>query len=295
MQMGPGNMTPVRIDLHTLIRYWLVSPFTCAVLAVLILAAFWYFQATLDAAEQEQHWPAGRTLAFVCGLVGVELAFQSSVAMLPYISFPMQVIQKLLLLVVAPPLLVVGAPLALALETSRPRTRDRLLGVLESAPVRVLSHPAATFLLYFLGLLAYYLTSAVSISMRHVWVLNLVNLGFLAVGVLFWWSVLGVEATARPRHAGTELVMVGAGIVVQLGLGIALLTRTTPVAPIYTLADTHTGGAILLACTVLASVAAGGALLLEWYRGGDIFDDGVGPSAGEASQLSPPLPMSPPG
>ena len=33
--MGPGNMQPIRIDLHTLVRYWLISPFTCAVLAAL--------------------------------------------------------------------------------------------------------------------------------------------------------------------------------------------------------------------------------------------------------------------
>ena len=29
-------MAPIRIDLHTLVRYWLVSPFTCAVLATLL-------------------------------------------------------------------------------------------------------------------------------------------------------------------------------------------------------------------------------------------------------------------
>src|SRR5579864_1816243 len=114
MHMGPGNMAPIRIDLHTLVRFWLVSPFTCAVLAILLLGAFWYFQATRDAAEGGERWPLTRTLAFFSGLIAVELAFQSSLAMLPYISFPIQVIQKILLLVAAPPLLALGAPLALA-------------------------------------------------------------------------------------------------------------------------------------------------------------------------------------
>ena len=152
MHMGPGNMAPIRIDPHTLVRYWLVSPFTCAVLAALLLAAFWYFQATRDVAERGDHGPATRTLAFFAGLVAVELAFQSSLAMLPYISFPIQVVQKLLLLVVAPPLLVLGAPLALAVETSSPRSTGRLLGVVRSAPLRALTHPVVIFLLYFGGL-----------------------------------------------------------------------------------------------------------------------------------------------
>src|ERR1700685_267985 len=106
MHMGPGNMAPIRIYPHTLVRYWLISPFTCAVLAALILAAFWYIQAASDAAELNGPWPGRRTGAFVAGLVAVELALQSSVAMLPYISFPMHVVQKLLLVALAPPLVV---------------------------------------------------------------------------------------------------------------------------------------------------------------------------------------------
>jgi putative copper resistance protein D len=293
MHMGPGNMAPVRIDLHTLVRYWLVSPFTCLILATLILAAFWYFQATRDAAEQGEPWPVERMLAFFAGLVAVELAFQSSVAMLPYISFPMQVIQKLLLLVVAPPLLILAAPLALALETGSQRTAGRLLGVIYSAPVRALTHPVAIFFLYFVGLVAYYLTSAVASSMRHVWFLNVVNLLFLVVALLFWWVALGVEPTPRRRaNARGVLVLMGAGALVQLGLGIAIITKATPVAPIYTLASSHRGGAVLLAFLLLASVAA--AFLPEWYWGEAALDEEVEGGADEANEAPASLGTSPP-
>jgi putative copper resistance protein D len=291
MHMGPGNMAPVRITLHTLVRYWLVSPFTCLILATLILAAFWYFQATRDAAEQGEPWPVERMLAFFSGLVAVELAIQSSVAMLPYISFPMQVIQKLLLLVVAPPLLILGAPLALALETCSQRTADRLVGVVYSAPIRAVTHPVAIFFLYFVGVAAYYLTSAVASSMRHVWFLNVVNLGFLAVALLFWWVALGVEPTPRRRaNARGMLALMGAGALVTLGLGIAIITKTTPVAPIYTLDSSHRGGAVLLAFLLLATVAA--AFLPEWYWGEAAPDDEVEEGADEAPAS---LGTSPPG
>jgi putative copper resistance protein D len=294
MHMGPGNMAPVRIDLHTLVRYWLVSPFTCLVLATLILAAFWYFQATRDAAEQGEPWPPGRTLAFFLGLVAVELAFQSSVAMLPYISFPMQVIQKLLLLVVAPPLLVLGAPLALALETCSQRTSDRILGAVYSAPLRTLTHPVAIFFLYFVGVAGYYLTSAVASSMAHVWFLNVVNVGFLLVALLFWWVALGVEPAPRHRvNARGVLALVGAGALVQIGLGIAILKKATPVAPIYTLDSSRRGGALLLACLLLSSVAA--AFLPEWYWGGAGHDEEIEEDADEASEAPASLGTSPPG
>jgi cytochrome c oxidase assembly factor CtaG len=164
--------------------------------------------------------------------------------MLAYISFSMQVIQKVLLLVVAPPLIVLGAPLLLALETSSPRMRVRILSVVHSAPLRALTHPVALFFLYF----AYYLTSAVASSMQHVWLLNLVNLGFLVVALLFWWVALGGEPAPRPwASAGAKRAHVGAGALVQIGLGAAILAPSTPVAPTYTRQGSHWGGAVLLA------------------------------------------------
>jgi cytochrome c oxidase assembly factor CtaG len=296
MEMGPGNMAPVRIDLHTLVRYWLVSPFTCLMLATLLLAAFWYFQATRDAAEQGNPWPMRLAAAFWAGLVAIELAFQSSVAMLAYISFPMQVVQKVLLLVVAPPLLVLGAPLVLALETSSERTRDRIRSVVHSAPLRTLTHPVALFFLYFVGVLAYYLTSAVASSMRHVWFLNVVNLGFLVVALLFWWVVLGGEPAPRPSvSAGAKLALIGAGALVQAGLGMAILATSTPVAPIYTLPGSHQGGAILLVCLLLLSAAAALRLFPEWQRDQGTLDEDIEEEPAEAGEAAAPLWTSPPG
>jgi cytochrome c oxidase assembly factor CtaG len=270
--MGPGNMAPIRINLHTLLRYWLISPFTCAILAALILAAFWYLQAAGDRAEQGQPWPVGRTVAFLSGLVAIELAFQSSVAMLPYISFPMHVVQKLLLVVVAPPLLAAGSPLALALETSSPTVTRRLVGALRSAPVSVLTHPVSTFFLLYLGLLAYFLTPALGASMRHVWLLNLINLAFLAAASLFWWVVVDRDPVPSEAAGAHKLALLGGAVVAESALGIALIASTKPVASIYTLTGTRTGGAILWAVTMVATVAAIVVIFTAWNRGEEPFD-----------------------
>ncbi len=298
--MGPGNMQPIRIDLHTLVRYWLISPFTCAVVAVLLLGAFWYVQAAGDAREQGEPWPILRTVAFFSGLVAVELAVQSSVAMLPYISFPMHVVQSLLLVMVAAPLLVLGTPVQLALETSSPRIQGRLFGALQSPPMRLMAHPAVSFFLLYLGLLAYFLTAALAASMRHVWLLNLVNLGFLLVALLFWWAILAADATPDVGVSpGQRLAFLAGAVVFESLLGIALAARTTPVAAIYTLTGTREGAAIWWAVAVAVTVAAGLVVFSEWNRAGEWPEpaaDPTRPPADEADEEAWPAParFSPP-
>ncbi len=273
--MGPGNMQPIRIGLHTLVRYWLISPFTCAVLAVLLLAAFWYIQAAGDARDQGEPWRIHRTVAFFSGLVAVELAVQSSVAMLPYISFPMHVVQSMLLVIVAAPLLVLGTPVQLALETASPRTERRVLGIMESSPMRVVAHPAVSFILLYFGLLAYFLTPALAASMRHVWLLNLINLGFLMVGFLFWWAILGTDVTPDVEISpGHRLAFLAGGFVLSSLLGMALIARTRPVADIYTLTGTRQGGAIWWGVAAVATLAAGVSVFSEGNRGDEPVDPG---------------------
>jgi putative copper resistance protein D len=299
--MGPGNMQPVRIDLHTLIRYWLISPFTCAVLAALLLAAFWYIQAVGDAREQGEPWPIQRTAAFFAGLLAVELAVQSSVAMLPYISFPMHVVQSLLLVMVAAPLLALGTPVQLALETSSPRIQQLFLRALQSSALRLMAHPAVSFLLLYFGLLAYFLTPALGASMRHVWLLNLVNLGFLLAALLFWWAILATDAVPDVGiSAGPRLAILAGAVVLESFLGIALVTRTTPVAAIYTLTGTRQGGAIWWAVAAAATVVAGLVVFSEWNRAGESSESGedpTGPPADEADDQAWPASarFSPPG
>ena len=277
--MGPGNMQPIRIGFHTLVHYWLISPFTCAVLALLLLAAFWYVQAAGDAREQGEPWPILRTVAFFSGLVAVELAVQSSVAMLPYISFPMHVVQSLMLVMVAAPLLVLGTPVQLALETSTPRTQQRLLGALGSSPIRVMAHPVVSFLLLFLGLLLYFLTPALAASMRHVWLLNLINLGLLLAALFFWWAILATDATPDVEISlGQRLAFVAGAVLLESILGIALIARAAPVAGIYTLTGTRQGGAIWWAVAVVATLAAGVAVFSEWNRGGEPSEPADGPT-----------------
>src|SRR5262245_47671593 len=92
-------------------------------------------------------WPTARTVAFVSGLVVILVATGSGLAVYDDVLFSLHVVQHVLLGMVAPLLLVLGAPVTLALQSGSRSTQRRLLRVLHSQPARVLTHPLTAWLL----------------------------------------------------------------------------------------------------------------------------------------------------
>jgi len=263
--MGPSG--PTRIDLHSVLTAWQVSPFACAVLAALALGAYWYLNATRLLAARGRQWPWERTLAFFCGLAAVDVALQSPIATFTMSSFTAHVIQHELLMAVAPPLLALGAPSTLLLQTSTRRTKRRWLKVLRSRPFAIVSHPLSVWFLYYGMMFVFFLTSFIGFAMEHMAVMDVVNLTFLAGGTLFWWPIIGRDPIIHWRMGdGQRLLNLLIGVPFLSFLGIAIMSDSTPVAPMYTLSSTHSGGALLWILSEMLTVPAAVAVALQWLR-----------------------------
>src|ERR671930_1430892 len=86
---------------------------------------------------------ANRTACFLGGLAVLWVALQSPVDAYADTRLAVHMVQHLLLTMVAAPLLVLGAPVTLALRACSPAfRRRRLLPLLRSRPVRLLATPA---------------------------------------------------------------------------------------------------------------------------------------------------------
>lgn len=108
--------------------------------AVVALGAV-YLAGTRRLVARGRRWPAARTASFLAGVGVLAVATQSGLAAYDTALFSVHVIQHLLLSMVAPPLLALGAPVTLLLTVWSPLTRRRLLRVLHSRPVAVATHP----------------------------------------------------------------------------------------------------------------------------------------------------------
>ncbi len=263
--MSMGTAPP--IDLHTILTDWQHGPFPLGVAAVAVAVAAWYLLAVRRLEARGRHWSRWRTVSFLAGLVAVEVALGSSVATLANFTFTAHIVQHLLLMILAPPLGALGAPMTLLLQTSgRPRKR-LALRILHSLAFRVLIHPIPVFFLYYLSMYAFFLSGALGYAMGHLWVMDLANLGFLAGATLFWWPMVGIDPTPNGgMNPGFKIINLLIGVPVEAFLGIALLEKTTPAALIYSLATTHTGGAVLWVATEVATIGALAPIYLQWTR-----------------------------
>jgi putative membrane protein len=255
------------ITLHTILTDWQTGPFPIGVAVVLVAIAVWYLVRVRRLQRRGRHWSAGRTASFLAGLVTVEIALGSSVASIANFSFTSHVIQHLLLMVLAPPLAALGAPMTLLLQTSARPTKRRVLRGLHSRAFAVVSHPVPVFFYYYLSMYAFFLSGAIGFAMAHMWLMDLINLGFLGGATLFWWPMVGLDPIpGGGMNPGMKIINLLIGIPVESFLGIALLEKTTPVAAMYSLASTHNGGGVLWAGSELATLGGLMPIYLQWVR-----------------------------
>src|SRR5579871_3644510 len=152
------GMPPVHFSWRLLLTGWQHSAFPLFVLALCLACAYWYLRADWALARRGRRWRGSRTAAFLAGLAAVVLALQSPVATLTASYFEAHVAQHLLLMVVAPPLLALGAPMTLLLQTSSRRTKALAHRFLNSPPFVAVSHPVPVWFLYYGAMFVFFLT-----------------------------------------------------------------------------------------------------------------------------------------
>jgi putative copper resistance protein D len=246
---------------------WDLSPFPLLVLVAVIAAAAWYVRAESVLSTRGRHWSGKRTVSFIAGLVAVDLALQSPVATFSMGYFQAHVIQHLLLMVVAPPLLALGAPMTLALQTSSRKGKVRLLRLLNARPFQVLTHPVPVWILYYFSMFAFFLTFALGFAMSHMWVMDVVNLAFLGASTLFWWPIVGLDPIPHWQMGhGARMASLLIGVPIESFLALALLSTTRPAASMYTVGSTHAGAGILWIGAEFFTLLALIPVFVQWVR-----------------------------
>jgi putative copper resistance protein D len=136
-------------------------------------------------------------------------------------------IQHMVLSMIAPIFLALGAPVTLALRVLPKRLRDVLSGVLHSRVARVLANPLVAYALFVFTPFSLYFTGLYELTLRNEFVHGLVHVHFIAVGCLFFWPLLGVDPLPGrwPYPARALLMVLSTPFHAVLGLTIMQSTQ----------------------------------------------------------------------
>ncbi|MGW5668086.1 cytochrome c oxidase assembly protein [Micromonospora sp. NPDC003776] len=177
--------------------------------ALVPLLLFWvYLAAALrQRAPGRPGWSPGRTVAFGLGAVLVAAGLRW-----PAAGFVGHTWQHLLLGMLAPPALVLGAPGTLVLRTLRPPAGRRVVRLLRHPVATVLGHPATGLLLTAGGLWLLYLTPLYRATLASPLLHDVVHAHFLLSGYLFAWSIAGPDPGPHRPRVPVRLVALGAAV-----------------------------------------------------------------------------------
>lgn len=265
----PPPLSPTTLVTETQIFYWLT--------AVLLAVAAVYLYGVYRLRRRGDHWPLQRTAAFLgAGLGSIALVTVGGLGAYDTVLLSTHMVQHMVLSMVAPIFLALGAPVTLALRTLPKRPRRLLLRVLHSPVAKFYTFPLVAFINFVATPFVLYFTDLYYLSVANDLFHELVHVHFLVAGCLFFWPLVGLDPLpGRWPHAGRVLLMV-AMVPFHTVLGLVIMESETLLggdwypslgltwADPYT--DQHLAGGILWASGEFISVLVLGVVAWQWLR-----------------------------
>ena len=272
----PGPSSPLR-----LLTFWRFDTFLGVV--ALFLAALYVF-GVVRLRRRGDQWPAGRLLAWLAGCAALVFATSSGVRAYGSAMFSVHMIEHMTLNMFVPVLLVLGAPVTLALRVlpsaaagDPPGPREWIVRAVHSPFTAFLSSPITAFVLFVGSLYAVYLTPVFDTLVQYHWGHELMAVHFLLTGYLFYWGIIGVDPGPRRLPFIGRLALLFAIMPFHAFFGIAMMTQTSAVGGDYYRMldlpwvqnlsdDQRLGGAIAWGASEVPLVLVVVALVTQWAR-----------------------------
>ena len=250
---------------------------TSLVALFLLVAAALYGYGVYRLRLRGDQWPVGRTVAFVVGGLGsIAAVTVSGIEAYDDTLLSVHMIQHMVLAMVGPIFLALGAPVTLALRTLHGDTRKTLLAVLHSRFVGLLTFPLIAFGIFVANPFILYFTDFYRQTLVHPWLHELTHVHFIVTGCLFFWPLLGLDPLPnRWPYPGRALLMV-LSVPFHTVLGLTIMQSKTLLAGDYypglhlswsdPWSDQVTAGGILWAGGEIVSVTMLGILVIQWIK-----------------------------
>ena len=241
------------------------------------VAAGLYIAGLVALHRRGDHWPVGRSVSFLLGGLGsLGIATLSVLGTYDTVLLSVHMVQHMILMMVVPMFLALGAPVTLALRTLPPRPRTMLLAVLHSRLARVLTFAPLTLALFIATPFALYYSPFYELSLRSGFWHAFLHLHFIVIGALLMWPLMGIDPVPGRISYPLRLLMLFLMLPFHAFLGISIMSSTQLIAENWYLAfnrtwppspidDQYLAGGIVWASGDVIALGMLMALFVQWY------------------------------
>jgi cytochrome c oxidase assembly factor CtaG len=243
---------------------------------VLSLFAIVYLRQWLRLAWLETDGVKGwRAWSFFVGLLLIWIGLGSPLSLLDHDLLTAHMVQHLLLMTLAPPLILLGAPLKLLPQRPVPRQWQRFVGLIARPPRsatmwqlgHILLHPAVGWIGATAALVVWHIPAVFALGLRSEMWHGIEEASFLLTGLLFWLPVVEPSPNASKWPDSSMLLYLFLATLPCDILSGFLVFCDRVVYPVYfsssqpfglsALEDQQCAGALMWTCVTLVYVIAG--------------------------------------
>ena len=176
-------------------------------------------------------WPLARTLTFVVlGMGSFYVATSSGLAAYDRTLLSVHMVQHMVLAMLVPLALALGAPVTLALRVLPVRSRRLLLTVLHSWLARLLAFPPLAFALFVLSPWVLYFSPWYELSLRSATVHEMMHVHLVLVGSLFLWPLVGADPVPGRVSYPFRMLMMLLTLPFHAFLGVTIMSQEAVIA-----------------------------------------------------------------
>lgn len=225
-----------------------------------------YLASVLVMQNRGKLWSTKRTVSFIAGCSLAIAAFSPLLAEHAHHDLRVHMVQHLLVGMLAPLGLVLGAPLTLLLRILKKDVARKVTGIIRSRFFHFLSHPVTALILNIGGMYVLYLTPLYKIMLENAAIHYLVHFHFLAAGYLFVWSIAGPDPAPRRPSFRFRFAVLFISMATHAYLSKFMYAHEYPVNTHHSLEQIQDAAIIMYYGGDLTEALLGAAFFSIWYK-----------------------------
>ncbi|ROR96814.1 putative copper resistance protein D [Salana multivorans] len=252
------------------------------VVSALVVVLTWYRRLR----ARGDHWPVLRVVSLAVGLLLIAWVSSGGPALYGHLLFSAHMVQHMVLVMLAPIFLVLGAPVTLAVRALPARDdgsrgpRELLLGLVHSRWAGFFANPVVAAVNIVGSMILFYYTPLLLLALTNHWVHLWMIVHFTLAGYMFVNVLIGIDPGPRRPGYPLRLLLLFATMAFHAFFGLALMEGTQLLAaPWYgalglpwgvdALADQKLGGGFTWGFGEVPSLLLAIALGTAWIRDDD--------------------------